>query len=88
MMTLLEQLTQPGTGPIVGSIITGLISIQTLFLKWMIDSFSKLREDLKRVTGDTQSWLKDHETKDQVRHEENLHRFETISVALARIGTK
>jgi hypothetical protein len=86
-MTLFEQLTQPGTGPIVGAVITGLISIQTLFLKWLLSSFSNLREDLKFVTGSTQLWLKEHETKDQVRHEENLHRFETISVALAKIGS-
>jgi len=88
MSSILNQLTDPGTGPIVASVITGLISVQTLFLKWLIDSFSKLREDLKYVTGNTQTWLKEHETKDQIRHEENLHRFETISVALARIGTR
>ncbi len=87
-MTLFEELTQPGTGPIVGAVITGLISVQTVFLKWLIDSFSKLREDLKFVTGTTQTWLKEHETKDQMRHEENLHRFETISVALASMGTR
>lgn len=85
-MTLIEELTQPGTGPIVASIITGLISVQTLFLKWLINRFDKLTENLSFVTNSTQVWLKDHESKDQIRHEENLHRFETIAVSIAKIG--
>ena len=86
-MSIIDEITQPGVAPLIAAVITGLISLQTIFLKWLIDSFSRLREDLKYVTGSTQMWLKDHEEKDQLRHEENLRRFETISVALARIGT-
>jgi len=86
-MSIIEELTQPTTGPIVAAAITGLVSINTLFLKWLIDSFSSLRDELKRVTLTTQLWLRDHETKDQTRHEENLKRFETIAVSLATVST-
>lgn len=85
-MSLLNEISEPGVAPIVGAVISGLITIQTIFLKWLINSFSELRKDLKAVTTDTQKWLIDHEEKDQDRHLENLKRFETISVALARIG--
>lgn len=87
-MSVLSEISEPGVAPLVAAVITGLISLQTIFLKWLIDSFTRLREDLKYVTGSTQTWLKDHEEKDQYRHEENLKRFEIISVALAKIGSK
>lgn len=84
----LEDLLQPGTMHIAGAIITGLISIQTVFLKWLIDNFKGLRTDLNAQAHQTQSWLRDHEEKDQNRHEENLNRFERIGIALARLGAK
>lgn len=85
---LVDSITQPGTGPIIASAITGLISLQTIFLKWLINAFSELRKDLRSVTTDTQKWLVDHEGKDQNRHIENLGRFEDISVALAELGSR
>ena len=85
-MSFLSELTDPGIAPITGAVITGLISLQTLFLKWLINSFAELRKDLKSSTVETQQWLINHEGKDSDRHLENLRRFETISVALAKIG--
>lgn len=82
----LEDLLKPETAHIAGAIITGLISLQTVFLKWLIDSFKGLRKDLSYQARTTQEWLRDHEEKDQVRHEENLNRFEKIGIALARLG--
>jgi len=87
-MSLIEEMAQPGTASLVGAIITGLVSIQTVFLRWLIKSFDQLRGDLKQQATGTSDWLKDHEEKDVDRHLENLRRFETISVALAQIGFK
>jgi hypothetical protein len=85
-MSFLEELTQPGTATVVGAAVTGIISIQTLFLKWLVDRFDKLSVSIKEQGLWTHNWLTDHEEKDQYRHEENLHRFEKIAVALARMG--
>lgn len=83
-MSLFEELSQPGTSTIIASAITALVSIQTVFLKWLIDSFAQFRKDLQTQAQTTFQWLVDHEEKDQERHLDNLKRFETISVALAR----
>lgn len=85
-MTFFDELAQPGTSTIIASAITALVSIQTLFLKWLIDSFSQFRADLRTQAETTFKWLVDHEEKDQERHLDNLKRFETISIALARAG--
>lgn len=85
-MTFFDELTQPGTSTIIASAITALVSIQTVFLKWLIDSFAQLRKDLATQATNTFEWLRDHEEKDQTRHEENLKRFERISIILAQSG--
>lgn len=85
-MTFFDELTQPGTSTIIASAITALVSIQTVFLKWLIDSFAQLRKDLQTQAHNTFVWLTDHEEKDQIRHEENLKRFERISIILAQAG--
>jgi len=87
-MSILEEISQPGTASLVGAVITALVSVQTVFLRWLIKSFDELRTDLKTTATGTSNWLKDHEEKDVDRHLENLRRFETISVSLARIGYK
>lgn len=84
-MSILQDITQPGVAPIVGAAITGIVSINTMFLKWLVDSFRGLREDIKDLATTHQTQIDVHEEKDQVRHEENLKRFETIAVALARV---
>lgn len=81
----LEEIIQPGTAHLVGAIITGLISLQTVFLKWLIDNFKGLRSDLSFQAKTTQDWLRDHEEKDQQRHIENLNRFEKIGIAVAKL---
>lgn len=86
-MSFFEDLVQPGTATIVGAAITTVVSIQTLFLKWLVDRFDKLSSALKDQAASTHDWLTDHEEKDQRRHEENLYRFEKIAVALARLGS-
>lgn len=82
-----EEIFQPGTAPIVGAAITAVVSIQTLFTKWLISSFADLRKDIRSQGISTQEWLVAHEDKDGSRHEENLYRFEKISVALAKLGS-
>jgi hypothetical protein len=91
---IIDGLFQPGVAPIVGSVITAIVSINTLFLKWLIDNFKTLRQSIDtqglaatRIEQKTSKMLEDHEDKDQSRHEENLYRFEKISVALARLGS-
>lgn len=85
-MTFFDELTQPGTSTIIASAITALVSIQTVFLKWLIDSFAQLRKDLQLQATNSFQWLTAHEAKDQIRHEENLKRFERISIILAKSG--
>ena len=86
-MSIFEEIVQPGTATVVGAAITAVVSIQTLFLKWLVDRFDKLSSALKDQAASTHDWLTDHEEKDQRRHEENLYRFEKIAVALARLGS-
>jgi len=93
---LVEELFQPSsimTGLVTG-VIGGFFALNTFFLKWLINSFHNLRNDIKQtfeqtkeIEESTREWLNHHEEKDQDRHEENLRRFEKISVALARLGS-
>lgn len=62
----------------VVSIVTGIASIGGLGY-WMAGRFRAI-EHLADAALDR------HETKDQLRHEENLRRFESVSIALARLG--
>lgn len=89
-----EELIQPGTAPIVGAVISGLFGINVLFFKWLMNSFSRVRDDIRtnnqsmvKIQDDMSKMLDIHEAKDQTRHEENLYRFEKISVSLARLGS-
>lgn len=84
-MSFFQDITQPGVGPIVGAAITAIVSINTMFLKWLINKFDKLSEGIIHLAKTHQEQLDEHEEKDQVRHEQNLKRFETISVALTRL---
>jgi hypothetical protein len=86
-VSFFSEITEPGTASVVGAAITAIVSIQTLFLKWLVDRFDKLSSALKDQAASTHDWLTDHEEKDQRRHEENLYRFEKIAVALARLGS-
>lgn len=71
---------------IIIALFTAGVSIQTIFIKWLVDKFDRLGTTITHSTNLTQDWLKDHEEKDHDRHIENLHRFEKISVALAKLG--
>lgn len=79
--------TDPGVAPIVAAIITAAVSANTLFLKWLIQSFRDLRVEIKTSSENTIKWLDSHESQDHRRHEENLYRFEKVSVALAKLGS-
>jgi hypothetical protein len=88
----LEEL--PGLAPIVGAVITGLFTINVIFFKWLMGSFADVKLGIERnglntakVQEGMSKMLDIHEAKDQTRHEENLYRFEKISVALARLGS-
>lgn len=79
---------------IASSAVTIGLGVVSLYFKWLISSFKELRlsvavnADLaRRVETNTAVALDRHEDMDQKRHEENLYRFEKISVALARLGS-
>lgn len=72
----------------VGSVITGLISVNIAVIKWLVGKFAKVSDKLDAQSLAFNKQVDDHEVKDQVRHEENLYRFEKISVALARLGSE
>jgi hypothetical protein len=79
---------------IVGPIITGLFGLNVFFFRWLLGSFKAVKEDIAannvntvKVQDEMSRMLDIHEAKDQTRHEENLHRFESISVSLARLGS-
>lgn len=86
MMSIFQELTQPGIAPIIGAAITAAVSINTLFLKWLIQSFRDLRIAIDNLSKYSQRMLDDHEKLDQARHEQNLQRFENISVRIAQLG--
>ncbi len=78
----------PGIATISAATIGILFSANTVFFRWLISSFNQVRNDIKHQTEKSFQWLDDHERKDQDRHEENLYRFEKISVALAKLGVE
>lgn len=82
-----EDVLQPSTAPIVAAVITAAVSANMIFVKWLIQNFRDLRAELNQSYEATKRWLDVHEDHDQQRHEENLHRFEKVSVALARLGS-
>lgn len=86
-MSFLQDITQPGVAPIVGACITAIVSLNTIFLKWLVNSFNGLRTDITDLAKSHQKQIDEHEDKDQNRHEENLKRFETIAIALTRLDT-
>lgn len=83
----LEEFIQPGIAPLVGGAVTAVVALNGLFIRWLTKSFDGLRADMKETAKIYTQWLSDHEDKDQTRHEDNLYRFEKISVALARLGS-
>lgn len=92
MNSFIQTITDPGIAPIVGAVITAAVTVNTMFLKWLIKSFSDLRDcirglstEIRNLSKEYQYLLDSHEEKDQARHEENLKRFESISVSLAKL---
>ena len=84
---ILEDLPHDLVGPIASGFITAVVGANAYFIRWLVKSFEGLRADLKEQAKSYTDWLNAHEDLDQHRHEENLHRFEKISVALARLGS-
>lgn len=81
-----EYLTNPSVAPIIGSCMTISFGILTLYFRWLTGSFKRLNESVSLLSQTISKWLEDHEDLDQARHEQNLARFEKISVSLARLG--
>lgn len=74
--------------------MTASFGLVTIYFKWLLGSFKRLENSVKEIAisahvveDNTKRMLENHEVKDQTRHEENLYRFEKISVALARLGS-
>lgn len=91
---MLQEMFRPEVAPIAGAFITVFFGIVTLYFKWLIGSFNRLEASVTstgmvaaKVQQDLSKMLDIHEAKDQTRHEENLYRFEKISVSLARLGS-
>lgn len=90
----LEEVFQPGTAPIVSAVTSVVLAVFTFYFKWLIGSFKRLEQRIadngnvaNRIQEALLKMIDNHETKDQTRHEENLYRFEKISVALAKLGS-
>lgn len=83
----IEDLVSSSSAPIIASAMTISFGIVSLYFKWLVGSFRKLEHSVLLTQKDFANILDHHETKDQTRHEENLYRFEKISVALARMGS-
>jgi hypothetical protein len=78
---------QSGPATILVGVVTIVISLNTVFFRWLSNNFTSLKHDIEENAKKYSSWLTTHEEKDQGRHEDNLYRFEKISVALARLGS-
>ena len=79
---------------IISILTTFGLGVVSLYFKWLLGSFKSLQNQVAAATNtaalvekNTRILLDKHEDMDQSRHEENLHRFEKISVALARMGS-
>lgn len=81
----LQDLTDPGIAPIVASILSIVFGLNMAFARWLIKNFADLKNEIRTVNERIVAWLDAHEHEDQRRHEDNLRRFEQISVALAKI---
>lgn len=77
----------PMTAPIVASAMTISFGMVTIYFKWLTGSFKRLEIAVNKLSETTNGLLDSHEDLDQFRHEQNLLRFEKISVALARLGS-
>lgn len=75
------------TAPVLGAMITAAVTINLTFFRWLIGKFKLLDSEIHINRETVSKMLDSHESQDQRRHEENLYRFEKISVALARMGS-
>lgn len=71
----------------VSAIITLFLSVNILFMRWLSNKFRYYEDLAHAIERSAYTAMEKHEANDQARHEENLHRFEKISVALARLGS-
>lgn len=82
---MFEAFRDPALAPILAATMTISFGTVTLYFKWLNRNFSEMNKSLKDLSNNTSRWLETHEDLDQVRHEQNLTRFEKISVSLARL---
>jgi hypothetical protein len=64
------------TSTIAPIVVTIGLAVISLYFKWLMGSFKRVELQVESV-----------QELAQLRHEENLRRFEKISVALARLGS-
>lgn len=69
------------------AVITALAGMNITYFKWLSSKFKDASDKIEKQYNCFERMLNIHESQDQSRHEENLHRFEQISVALARLGS-
>ena len=87
-MTVEYLFTPAVLGPLIATAIAGFFSVNLWFIGWLIRSFDKLKEEIQENSTISSSRISEIIEKAQQRHEENLYRFEKISVALARLGAQ
>lgn len=83
---MLKDFLDPAWTPITAALMTIAFGVVTLYFRWLLGNFDRLEKSIKELNTTIARWLNTHEDLDQSRHEQNLGRFERISVALARIG--
>lgn len=84
---MFEGIKDPALSPIFASAMTISFGLVTLYFRWLTGSFKKLNLSVTDLSNTISKWLSEHEDLDQARHEQNLARFERISVSLARMGS-
>lgn len=65
----------------------GLFTVGSAFFKWLSYRFTKVETTAREIQTTTRTELEINRELQNKRHEENMYRFEKISVALARLGS-
>lgn len=72
---------------IAAAVIGTVVSVNTILFGWLKSSFSELRVKMEEYYNSNRELIYENESCHKKEHLENLHRFERISVALARLGS-
>ena len=71
---------------LIGVSVTVILALGTAFFKWLSFRFDAVENQAKQIEVSTRTELQENRLIQQKRHEDNQHRFEKISVAIAHMG--